>query len=57
MIINEINLHNEMFQKIILGQNFSEILYPWFYWGLGNSTTDDVEARLCIAYATYVPIN
>ena len=26
---------------------------PWFYRDLGNSTTDDVEARLCIAYATY----
>ena len=26
---------------------------PWFYHNLGSSTTDDIEARLCITYATY----
>ena len=26
---------------------------PWFYHNLGNSTTDSIEARICISYATY----
>jgi len=26
---------------------------PWFYHNLGYSTTDDIEARICISYATY----
>ena len=26
---------------------------PWFYRDLGASTTDDIEARICISYLTY----
>ena len=26
---------------------------PWFYQNLGSSITDDIEARICISYATY----
>ena len=26
---------------------------PWFYRDLGSSTTDDIEARMCISYKTY----
>ena len=26
---------------------------PWFYHNLGSSTTDDIEARLCMSYATF----
>ena len=26
---------------------------PWFYRDLGNSTTDDIEARICITYKNY----
>ena len=25
----------------------------WFYRDLGSSTTDDIEARICISYKTY----
>ena len=31
----------------------SEELQPWFYHNLGNSTTDDIEARICISFSTY----
>ena len=26
---------------------------PWFYRNLGSSTTDNIEARICISYSTY----
>ena len=31
----------------------SNNLQPWFYRNLGNTTTDDIEARICMSYATY----
>ena len=31
----------------------SEELQPWFYHHLGSSTTDNIEARICISWATY----
>ena len=31
----------------------SNNLQPWFYRNLGSSTTDDIETRICLSYATY----
>ena len=31
----------------------SNNLQPWFYHNLGSTTTDDIEARICMSYATY----
>ena len=37
----------------IIGRSLSNERQPWFYRDLGSSTTDDIEARICISYSNY----